>query len=107
MEDMKKAYKKKALIHHPDRNGGVQSDEFLRLKQAYDNLIDPAKRRNYDAFHHTGEFKKEGRPLSPRRHGLSTSRSGRGVLRRFTPLPCASCAIHARALPTASATVAA
>ena len=64
MEDMKKAYKKKALIHHPDRNGGVQSDEFLRLKQAYDNLIDPAKRRNYDAFHHTGEFKKEGRPLS-------------------------------------------
>jgi curved DNA-binding protein CbpA len=51
-------------VHHPDRNGGVQSDEFIRLKQAYDNLIDPAKRQNYDAFHDSGEFKKDGRPMS-------------------------------------------
>lgn len=63
-QDIRSAYKKKALVHHPDRNGGVQSDEFLRLKQAYDMLIDPAKRQNYDAFHHTGEFKRDGRPLS-------------------------------------------
>lgn len=64
VEDVRSAYKKKALVHHPDRNGGVQSDEFLRLKQAYDQLIDPAKRQNYDAFHHTGEFKRDGRPMS-------------------------------------------
>jgi len=63
-QEIRAAYKKKALVHHPDRNGGVQSDEFLRLKQAYDNLIDAAKRQNYDAFHHTGEFKRDGRPLS-------------------------------------------
>ena len=63
-QDVRQAYKKKALVHHPDRNGGVQSDEFLRLKQAYDNLIDPDKRRNYDAFQHTGEFKRDGRPMS-------------------------------------------
>jgi hypothetical protein len=62
--EIKAAYKKKALVHHPDRNGGVQSDLFLRLKSAYDVLVDPAKRQNYDAFHDTGEFKRDGRPLS-------------------------------------------
>ena len=70
--DVRSAYKKKALVHHPDRNGGVQSDEFLRLKQAYDVLIDGDKRRNYDAFHHTGEFKRDGRPLT-----AGPGRSGR------------------------------
>jgi len=54
--EVKTAYKKKALVHHPDRNGGVQSDEFLRLKSAYDVLIDASKRQNYDAYHHSGEF---------------------------------------------------
>jgi hypothetical protein len=62
--DVRSAYKKKALIHHPDRNGGVQSDEFLRLKQAYDVLVDGDKRRNYDAFHSSGEFRRDGKPLS-------------------------------------------
>ena len=63
-QDVRQAYKKKALVHHPDRNGGQQSEEFLRLKQAYDILVDTAKRQNYDAYHHTGEFKRDGRPLS-------------------------------------------
>jgi len=62
--DVRSAYKKKALVHHPDRNGGNQSDEFLRLKQAYDVLVDTSKRQNYDAYHHSGEFKRDGRPLS-------------------------------------------
>ena len=62
--DIRAAYKKKALIHHPDRNGGVQSEEFLRVKSAFDTLIDTDKRRNYDAFHDTGEFKRDGRPMT-------------------------------------------
>ena len=62
--DIRSAYKKKALVHHPDRNGGEQSEQFLRLKQAYDTLVDPAKRQNYDAYHDTGEFRRDGRPLS-------------------------------------------
>ncbi len=61
---MRKAYKKKALVHHPDRNGGETSELFLRLKAAYDTLVDESKRKNYDAFHHTGEFARDGRPLS-------------------------------------------
>ena len=63
-QEVRAAYKKKALVHHPDRNGGVQSDEFLRVKSAFDTLIDPDRRRNYDAFHDTGEFKRDGRPMS-------------------------------------------
>jgi len=62
--DVRSAYKKKALVHHPDRNGGKESEEFLRLKQAYDVLVDPAKRQNYDAYHDSGEFRRDGRPLS-------------------------------------------
>ena len=61
---MRSAYKKKALAHHPDRKGGVQSDEFIRIKSAYEVLVDAAKRQNYDAFHTSGEFKRDGRTLS-------------------------------------------
>jgi len=63
-EEIKKAYRKQALVHHPDRNGGVQSEVFLQLKTAYDVLVDPDKRVNYDAFHHSKEFVRDRRPLT-------------------------------------------
>jgi curved DNA-binding protein CbpA len=52
-DDVKRAYKKKALSHHPDRNGGHQSELFLRIKTAYDVLSDSGERGNYDALHHS------------------------------------------------------
>lgn len=37
--DLKKAYRKKALKVHPDKNGG-DSSEFLKVKDAYDKLLE-------------------------------------------------------------------
>ena len=46
-EDIKEAYKKKAMGCHPDRGGDEES--FNRIKDAYAVLGDPAKRNYYDA----------------------------------------------------------
>ena len=45
-EEIKKAYRKLAMQHHPDRGGN--QDEFQRVQIAYDTLGDPQKRATYD-----------------------------------------------------------
>ena len=53
---IKKAYKKLAMKHHPDRNkGDKQSEEkFKELSEAYEVLSDQEKRQTYDQFGHEG-----------------------------------------------------
>ncbi|MCJ7513904.1 MAG: DnaJ domain-containing protein [Anaerolineales bacterium] len=48
--DIKRAYRKLALQHHPDKNlGDKQAEErFKEINEAYDVLGDPAKRARYD-----------------------------------------------------------
>jgi molecular chaperone DnaJ len=51
-EDLKKAYRKLAMQHHPDRNPGDKEAEkrFKELNHAYDILKDPDKRAAYDRY---------------------------------------------------------
>ncbi|MEK6735949.1 MAG: molecular chaperone DnaJ [Pseudomonadota bacterium] len=53
---IKKAYRKLAMKHHPDRNDGdVKSEElFKEAKEAYEILTDANKRAAYDQYGHAG-----------------------------------------------------
>ena len=51
-DDIKKAFRKLAMEHHPDRNQGNKDAEkkFKELNHAYDILKDPEKRAAYDRY---------------------------------------------------------
>src|SRR5690554_1020104 len=55
-DEIKKAYRKKALQFHPDKNPGNKEaeDKFKEAAEAYEVLRDPNKRQRYDQFGHAG-----------------------------------------------------
>jgi len=57
IDEVKKAYRKEALVKHPDRGGN--KEEFQKMQAAYEVLSDPDKRAHYDA---TGQVPQEGGP---------------------------------------------
>ncbi len=55
-DEIKKAYRKKAMQYHPDRNPGDKEAEekFKEAAEAYDVLSNPDKKARYDQFGHAG-----------------------------------------------------
>lgn len=51
-DEIKKAFRRSAIEHHPDRGG--DESKFKELNEAYEVLKDEAKRKRYDQFGHAG-----------------------------------------------------
>src|ERR1700761_5395818 len=53
---LKTSFRKLAMEHHPDRNGGCEdaAGRFKEINEAYSVLSDPQKRAAYDRFGHAG-----------------------------------------------------
>ena len=51
-DEIKKAFRRLAVKHHPDRGGN--EEEFKEINEAYEVLKDTDKRKRYDQFGHAG-----------------------------------------------------
>lgn len=49
-DDIRRAYRKLAQQHHPDKTGGGDDKKFREINEAYQVLSDDAKRAQYDRF---------------------------------------------------------
>jgi molecular chaperone DnaJ len=52
-DEIKKAFRKLAVKHHPDKEGGDET-KFKEINEAYEVLKDQQKRQRYDQFGHAG-----------------------------------------------------
>jgi hypothetical protein len=67
--DIKKVFRKKALLIHPDKSGRDTKNEFIELFEAYEVLVDRKRRERYDliydwidtptANHHDNKLEKD------------------------------------------------
>jgi curved DNA-binding protein CbpA len=78
--EIKKAYRRLALLHHPDRNNGSpeSTEKFQQVGEAFQCLSDPGRRRDYDASLREAEHQlpsANGTPFSPRNAAAATGGS--------------------------------
>lgn len=73
-DELRKAFRKLAKLHHPDKNPGdkASEDKFKRVSAAFDLLGDAAKRKKFDA----GEIDADGREIVRGRGGNPFGQQG-------------------------------
>ena len=83
-DQIKSAYRKLALNHHPDRNPGNSEAEqrFREAAEAYSVLSDPEKRSRYDRYGHEGT---QGVPADSTRTPSSTSPTSSATSSAWAP----------------------
>jgi molecular chaperone DnaJ len=72
-DEIKKAFRRLAVQHHPDRGG--DEEKFKELNEAYEVLKDDGKRKRYDQFGHAGvgsSAASDGNPFSGFGGGFGT-----------------------------------
>jgi DnaJ-class molecular chaperone len=81
--EVRSAYRRAALAHHPDRNGGSAqaTERFKRIREAYEVLSDPVRRAAY---------RRPVAPAPPNRNGAATYRTRRADILRDADEPDAS-----------------
>ncbi|HSD55935.1 MAG TPA: molecular chaperone DnaJ [Candidatus Saccharimonadales bacterium] len=65
-DEIKKAFRRMAIQHHPDKEGGDET-KFKEVNEAYEVLKDSSKRQRYDQFGHAGvgsSAASDGNPFS-------------------------------------------
>ena len=96
-DDIRKAFRRLAKKHHPDKNGGSKASEerFKRLSVAFDIVGDAERRRDYDAANPARPAFAEGpgfrpahaygprpfRPFNPRKRRQSEARKESAITR--------------------------
>lgn len=83
-DEIKSAYRKKAIQYHPDKNPDDKSAEekFKEAAEAYDVLSNPEKRQRYDQFGHAGV----GSSAASGGYGGGGGMSMDDIFERFGPL---------------------
>lgn len=76
-EEIKKAFRKLAHAHHPDKAGGDEA-KFKEASEAYAVLSDKQKRKQYDSFGTSGGF-SGGAGFNPNDFGFDFSNFGFGT----------------------------
>ncbi len=74
-EEIKKAYRKLAHQHHPDKKGGDEA-KFKEINEAYQILSDPDKKARYDRFGDTGAGGMGGNPFGGQYQNFDFSQFG-------------------------------
>jgi curved DNA-binding protein len=64
---IRNAYRRLANLHHPDKHPDNNPDKesFLDIREAYDVLADPVKRKEYDRDYENNKDQGDTGPLSP------------------------------------------
>src|SRR5882757_5524758 len=73
-DEIKRAYRKLAMEHHPDKHGGDDA-KFTELGEAYEVLKDPQKRAGYDQY---GQAGAAGNPFGGGQPGGGSYQNAQG-----------------------------